>query len=129
MLRLTLWSDLKTIIVNQYKGKGDALNRSNYRGMKLVEQVMNVLERVVEELNRQRIEIDEKQCGSCLAVALLWQFLIRQLQERHLAANKPLYMAFVDLEKAFNRNPLGVICWAMAGWCIWYSPISPCTRM
>ena len=52
--------------------------------------------------------------ASCLAVALLMQFLnIPQLQEKHLAANKPLYMAFVDLEKAFDRVPQDVIWWAM----------------
>ena len=28
---------------------------------------------------------------------------MRQLQEKHLAAGKLLYLAFVDLEKAFNR--------------------------
>ena len=40
-------------------------------------------------------------------------FIVRQLQEKHLAANKPLYMAFVDLEKAFDRVPQDVIWWAM----------------
>ena len=40
-------------------------------------------------------------------------FIVRQLQEKHLAANKPLYMAFIDLEKAFDRVPLDVIWWAM----------------
>ena len=39
---------LESYIVNLYKGKGDALNRSNYRGLKLIEQVMKVLEGVVE---------------------------------------------------------------------------------
>ena len=50
----------KSYIVNLYKGKGDALNRGNYRGLKLIEQVMKVLERVVQRLIRQRVEIDEK---------------------------------------------------------------------
>ena len=39
------------------------MNRGNYRGLKLIEQVMKVLERVVEGLIRQRVEIDEMQCG------------------------------------------------------------------
>ena len=29
-------------------------------------------------------------------------FVVRQLQEKYLAANKRLYMAFVDLEKVFD---------------------------
>ena len=57
----TDWQE--SFIVNLYKGKGDALNRDNYRGLKLIEQVMKVLERVVEGLIRQRVEIDEMQCG------------------------------------------------------------------
>ena len=51
----------ESFIVNLYKGKGDALSRGNYRGLKLIEQVMKVLERVVEGLIRQRVEIDEMQ--------------------------------------------------------------------
>ena len=53
----------ESYIVNLYKGKGDALNRDNYKGLKLIEQTMNVLERVVERLIQQRVEIDEMQCG------------------------------------------------------------------
>ena len=103
----TDWQE--SFIVNLNKGKGDALNRGNYRGLKLIEQVMKVLERVVEGLIRQRVEIDEMQCGF-MSDAI---FIVRQLQEKHLAANKLLYMAFVDLEKAFDRVPRDVIWWAM----------------
>ena len=40
-------------------------------------------------------------------------FVVRQLQEKYLAANKRLYMAFVDLEKAFDLVPRKVIWWAL----------------
>ena len=98
----TDWQE--SFIVNLYKGKGDALNRGNYRGLKLIEQVMKVLERVVEGFVRQRVEIDEMQCGFMSGRGTTDAiFIVRQLQEKHLAANKPLYMAFVDLQKAFDR--------------------------
>ena len=47
----------KNHIVSVYKGKSDALNRSNYRCLKLIDQVMKVLERVVEGLIRQKVVI------------------------------------------------------------------------
>ena len=36
-------------------------------------------------------------------------FVEKQLQEKYLAANKRLYMAFVDLEKEFDGEPRTVI--------------------
>ena len=73
---------------------------------------MKMLERVVEGLIRQRAEIAKMQCGFgpwhhwCI-------FIVRRLQKKSFAANQPLYMAFVDLEKAFDRVPRDVIWWAM----------------
>ena len=40
-------------------------------------------------------------------------FVVGQMQEKYLAVNKRLYMAFVDLEKAFDCVPLKVIWWAL----------------
>ena len=45
----------QSFIVCLYKGKGDALDRGNYRGLKLTEQVMKVLERIVDGLIRLMI--------------------------------------------------------------------------
>ena len=93
-------------IVSVYKGKGDPLNRSKYRGLKLIDQVMKVLELVVEGFIRQRVVINDMQCGFMQGRGTTdGIFILRQLQEKHLVAGKPLYLAFIDLEKAFDRVP------------------------
>ena len=104
----------QSFIVCIYKGKGDALERGNYRGLKLTEQVMKVLERIVDSLIRQVVSINDSQFGFVPGRGTTDTiFVIRQLQEKYLAANKRLYMAFVDLEKAFDRVPKKVIWWAL----------------
>ena len=104
----------RSFIVCLYKGKGDALDRNNYRGLKLTEQVMKVLERIVDGLIRQAVTIDESQFGFVPGRGTTDAiFVVRQLQEKYLAVNKRLYMAFVDLEKAFDRVPRKVIWWAL----------------
>ena len=95
----TDWQE--SFIVNLSKSKGDALNRGNYRGLKLIKQVMEVLEHVVEGPIRKELRSMRCSVASRRAMALLMQFfIVRQLQEKHLTANKPLYMAFIDLEEA-----------------------------
>ena len=97
-------------IVCLYKGKGDALERGNYQGVKLTEQVMKILERIVDSLIRQLVSIDNSQFGFVPGRGTTDAiFFVRQLQEKYLFANKRLYMAFIDLEKAFDRVPRKVI--------------------
>ena len=104
----------QSFIVSLYKGKGDALERGNYCGLKLTEQVLKVLERIVDGLIRQVVSIDDSQFGFVPGRGTTDAiFVVRQLQEKYLAANKRLYMAFVDLEKAFDRVPRKVIWWAL----------------
>ena len=48
---------------------------------------MKVFERVMEGLIRQRVEIDEMQCGFMSSRGTTDAiFIVRQLQEKHLAA-------------------------------------------
>ena len=58
-------SDWKqSFIVCLYKGKGDALERGNYCSLKLTEQVMKILERIVNSLIRHLVSIgDDSQFG------------------------------------------------------------------
>ena len=91
---------------------------------------MKVLERLMEGLIRQRVEIDEMQCGFMSGRGTTDAiFIVRQLQEKHLAANKPLYMAWRKYLIEFHGMSSGGQCAnkeLTSGWCVWSSP---CTRM
>ena len=101
-------------IINLYKGKGDALERGSYRGLKLTEHCLKVVERVLEKVTRKVVEINEMQFGFVPGKGTNDAiFILRQLQEKHLEKGKILYLAFVDLEKAFDRVPREVLWWAM----------------
>ena len=75
---------------------------------------LKVLERVVEVMIRDIVDLDSMQFGfrpgrgTTDAI-----FILRQMQEKYLAKNKHIYFAFVDLEKAFDRVPRKVIWWAL----------------
>src|SRR5437867_649903 len=101
-------------MVNVYKGKGNALECGSYRGIKLLEHVLKVLERVIEARLRKTVKIDEMQFGFSPGKGTTDAiFIVRQVQEKFLGKQKELWMAFVDLEKAFDRVPHEVLWWAL----------------
>ena len=55
------WS--RSWMVNVYKGKGDALACGSYRGIKLLDHAMKVLERVIEMRVRKIVKIDSMKFG------------------------------------------------------------------
>ena len=68
----------------------------------------------MDGLIRQVVSIDDSQFGFVPGRGTTDAiFVLRQLREKYLAANKRLYIAFVDLEKAFDRVPRKVIWWAL----------------
>ena len=103
-----------SIIVNCFKNKGEAVERGNYRGLKLLEHTMKVFERVIETKIREMVNVDSMQFGFMPGKGTVDAiFIARQLQELHLQKNKELYFAFVDLEKAFDRVPRDIVNWAL----------------
>ena len=75
-----------------------------YRGIKLLEHAMKVMERVIEGRVRKIVKIDNLQFGFLARKSLTDAiFINHRLQEKYLARTKYLWMVFVDLEKTFDR--------------------------
>ena len=73
------WS--RSWMVNVYNGKGDALTRGSYRGIKLLEYAMKVLERVIEGRLRKIVKTDSMQFGFMSGRSTTDAiFIVRQLQ-------------------------------------------------
>src|SRR4051812_43171870 len=101
-------------MVNVCKGNGNALECSSYGGIKPLEHVLKVLERVIEARIRKIVKTDEMQFGFSPGKGTTDAiFIVRQIQEKFLGKQKELWVAFVDLEKAFDRVPRDVLWWAL----------------
>ena len=85
-----------------------------YRGVKLLEHCMKIVERVFERRLREVVEVNDMQCGFMPGKGTIDAlFMVRMLQEKYDRKKRKLYMCFVDLEKAFDRVPREVIRWAL----------------
>ena len=105
--------DLKDAnIVTLYKNKGDRSDCNNYRGISLLSIVGKAFARVIlTRLQSLASRVyPESQCGFRAGRSTIdMVFSIRQLQEKCREQQMPLYIAFVDLTKAFDfvsRNGL-----------------------
>ena len=97
----------ESFILNLYRGKGEALDHGNYRGLKLLGWVLDSY--IGEMMN-----IDKMPYGFVHGRGTTdGIYVVRQLQVKYIAANKLLYFAFIDLEKAFDRVPRKVLWWTI----------------
>ena len=103
-----------SVVVPIFKGKGDAMSCGAYRGVKLLEHAMKIVEKVLERKLRRVVKVEEMQFGFMPGKGTIDAvFILRRLQKEYLDKEKKLYMCFVDLEKAFDRFPRKVLEWAM----------------
>ena len=99
--------DLKDAsIVHLYKKKGNRNSCDNHRGISLLSIAGKILARILLNRLNNHLEdghLPESQCGfrSGRGTADM-VFAARQLQEKCLEQNMPLYSTFVDLTKAFD---------------------------
>ena len=84
------------------------------RGIKLLDQVMKLFERVIERKMRNLVSLDDIQFGFRLGRGTTDAiFIVRQIQEKYLTQKRDIWIAFVDLEKAFDRVSRDVSWWAL----------------
>ena len=73
------WDHSTTI--NCFKGKGDATRCSNYQVLKLLEHTAKVLERIIEAIIRQQVDIDSMLFGFMPSRSTTDAvFILRQMQ-------------------------------------------------
>ena len=97
-------------LVQIFKGKGNLLNLNSNSGIKLLEHAFKLYKKVLDGRLREVVDMDKMQYGFMpgrgTVVAV---FVLRRLSEKFRAKNKKLF----DLEKAFDRVPREVICFAL----------------
>ena len=102
------------VIVPIFKGNGDVKSCGSYRGVKLLEHAMKIVERVLERRIRMLVNLNKMlfgfMPGKGTADAI---FIVRRMQEEYQKKDKKLYICFVDMEKVFDRVPRKVMEWAM----------------
>ena len=97
------WKDVN--IVTIYK-KGDRTECGNYRGISLLSAAGKIFARIILNKLSSHITpevVPETQCGfrsNRSTVDMI--FFLRQLQEKFIEQDRPLYIVFVDFTKTFE---------------------------
>ncbi|KAK6767018.1 hypothetical protein RB195_026345 [Necator americanus] len=88
--------------LGEHSGKDDS------RPLRLLCHTMKVFERVLEACLRKIVSVSLNQCGfvkDCSTIDAI--HAVRILLEKHREENRSVHLAFLDLEKAFDRTPMG----------------------
>ena len=107
-------------MVNVYKGKGNALECGSYRGIRLLEHVMKILERVVEARVRKVVKIDDMQFGFMAGKGTTDANFRRSIGRRkktygwHLSISR---MLLTEFQGKSCGGHSGAWVW-MNGWCL-----------
>ena len=106
------WQQSTTVPI--WKRKGNPVDCANYRPIRLLSHTMKVFERVLDKQIRDLVQLTTNQAGfvkGCGTTGAI--HTARLLVERHREKLRPLHVAFLDLENAFDRVPHELIWHAL----------------
>ena len=99
-----IWRE--SLLIPIFKEKGDIQCCENYRGIKLMSHTLKVFERILDGRLRKQVFIGRQQLGFMKGLGTVdGIFSLRQMMEKYREKQKTLHMAFIDLEKAYDRVP------------------------
>ncbi|ETN74222.1 hypothetical protein NECAME_04087 [Necator americanus] len=107
-----VWQTSVTVPVR--KGKGDIADCTSYRPIRLLCHTMKVFEPVLEARLRKIVSVSLNQCGfvkDCSTIDAI--HAVRILLEKR-EKNPNVHLAFLDLEKAFDRVPHELLWMSMS---------------
>ncbi|ETN68218.1 hypothetical protein NECAME_05699 [Necator americanus] len=99
-----VWQTSVTVPI--WKGKGDIAESTSYRPIRLLCHAMKVFEGVLEARLMRIVSASLNRCGfvkDCSTIDAI--HAVRILLEKHREKNRSVHLAFLDLEKAFDRVP------------------------
>lgn len=107
---LSIPQEWKTSILIPIFKKGNKQIPDNYRGINLLNTVLKITTKIIHSKLSELITLSDEQQGfrvgrSCTDAI----FIVRQITEKALEFNKPAFLCFIDLEKAFDSLQLNTI--------------------
>uniref|UniRef100_A0A7I4Y565 Reverse transcriptase domain-containing protein n=1 Tax=Haemonchus contortus TaxID=6289 RepID=A0A7I4Y565_HAECO len=105
------WQQSTTIPI--WKKKGSLGDCTCYRPIRLLSHSMKIFERIVDSRIRDIVELTNNQCGFVAGCSTIDAIHATRLLEKYREKRRPVHLAFLDLEKAFDRVPRDVIWYAL----------------
>lgn len=101
-------TDWETGLIVPIFKKGDKKDCNNYRGITLLSTGMKLYEQIIEGRLRTAVEhtLDDSQSGFRKGRSSQDHiFTIKEIISRKMSVGKKVYLAFLDMEKAFDKVP------------------------
>ena len=96
----------ESTVIPIFKEKGDVQDCKNYRGIKLTSHTLKIYEKVLDKRLREETEIGDEQFGLMRDRGTVDAiFILRQMMEKYAEKQRGLFLAIIDLEKAYDRVP------------------------